>query len=157
MIEIGKKVKRTDKKYASVGILMEVHGDHAEVEYRERYGTHRIMKTEPLDKLIQVCKERVFRDYARHECGRKVKEGSDLCGLHLGHVKRREREDEARRERQRLAQGYRDQTELLTQHIDKEIDSRGLRVTAPSLAVLHARNGTVSIKLDELLLLLNAS
>ena len=149
-IPIGKKVKSTKKKYAPVGILMDVKDGAAKVEYKRAYSRERFIETHPVEDLIQVCREAIYRDYSLRECGRPVKEG-DLCGVHAGAIKRAEKAQQDRAEQERRAREYREETLVLTQSLNEQIDSRGLRVTAPSLKVLHARNGTVVLELADLL------
>lgn len=141
-----------ENKYPSIGIVVGIKDQVVEVEYRRRIGEH-ITKRHSLGAVEEMCKEHVYRSTfdSYSECGRKAKE-DHLCGMHLGAKKRRDNEQQKRKERERLAKEYRDETALLTQHLNEQIDKRIHRETsAPSLSVLNAREGTVSIKLDELL------
>lgn len=149
-IEIGKKVKSTKKKYAPVGVLVAVEDGVADVSYRKAYSRERLIETHPVEDLVQVCRVTVSRDFSVSECGRPVKEG-DLCGVHAGAIKRAEKAQQDRAEQERRAREYREETLVLTQSLNEQIDSRGLRVTAPSLKVLHAREGTVVLELADLL------
>lgn len=149
-IPIGKKVKSTKKKSAPVGVLVAVEDGVAKVSYRKEYSRELFIETHPVEDLVQVCRETVYRDFLSNECGRPVKEG-DLCGVHAGAIKRAEKAQQDRAEQERRAREYREETLVLTQSLNEQIDSRGLRVTAPSLKVLHARNGTVVLELADLL------
>lgn len=139
-----------ENKHPSIGIIVGVKDQVVEVEYRRRLGES-VTKRHSIGAVEEMCKEHVYRVEwsSSSECGRKAKE-DHLCGMHFAHKKRRQAEEEARKERERLAKEYRDETELLRQALNAKITERGLRVIAPSLQVLHERNGTVSIKLDEL-------
>lgn len=149
-IPIGKKVKSTKKKSTPVGVLVAVEDGVAKVSYRKEYSRELFIETHPVEDLVQVCRETVYRDFLSNECGRPVKEG-DLCGVHAGAIKRAEKAQQDRAEQERRAREYREETLVLTQSLNEQIDSRGLRVTAPSLKVLHARNGTVVLELADLL------
>lgn len=149
-IPIGKKVKSTKKKYAPVGVLVGIKDGVAEVTYRKSPSRELVTETHPVEDLVQVCRKTIHRDYSLRECGRPVKEG-DLCGVHAGAIKRAEKAQQDRAEQERRAREYREETAVLTQALNEQIDSRGLRVTAPSLKVLYARNGTVALELADLL------
>ncbi len=143
-----------ENKHPSIGIVVGIEDQMVEVEYRRRLGES-ITEHFSVSSLEEMCKEHVYRSgfSSSSECGRKAKE-DHLCGMHLGIEERRRREYEAAQERVRLANEYRDETALLRQALDAQIDERGLREIAPSLKVLHEHNGTVAIKLDELLALI---
>ena len=106
-----------------------------------------------VERLTKVCREVTWNGYSSHTCGRPAKEGK-LCGIHAGARKRVETNNAKRQAEADAAASYRAETRLLEAHLNSEIDKRELRTQAPSLTVLHARNGTVSIKLDELLYML---
>ena len=152
-IPIGKKVKLATDQNSPVGVVVAIDGEEAQVEYRSTYGMSFDVKKHPLSDLIQVCSERVHRDFSSYECGRPVKEG-DLCGVHAGAQKRRETQRQKWKAEQEAANAYLAETRQLEAALNTQIDSRGLRIGAPSLKVLRAREGTVSIRLDELLTLI---
>lgn len=156
-IKQGHKVKRTDEKYPSVGVVTDIEGKDALVEFRSRsYGSAvRTEKRIPLDKLARVCKETVYRDYGSNLCGRYVKnEETGLCGLHEGHRLRRIREDEARKETMRLRQEEADRKAALqkdaTEKIDKIFDGTPTR---EKIRIIY-NTDQISMQVDDFLDLL---
>lgn len=152
-IDIGKKVKNAKKKSAPVGILVGINGETAEVMYRGIYTRKDSTESLPLSDLVQVCSEKIYSDFSSYACDRPVKEGN-LCGIHAGALKRREARLQKDKEALDAAKKYLAETRQLEAALNTQIDSRGLRIGAPSLKVLRAREGTVSIRLDELLTLI---
>jgi len=151
-LEIGQKAKlknRNAKNAHRVGKIWDIQDGIAHLTTIRQFGANENWHA-PVEDLIHVCSERPMQGYQSYECGRPAKEGN-LCGIHAGVRKRvlknREREAEAAR----LAREHRNETALITKALEEQLDKRGLRESAPSLSVLHARNGTVSLKLDELL------
>lgn len=114
-IKVGMYVKDRTKKYAPVGVVIELLGDGSQaaaVQFTDAYGRER-GRTDPIkiDNLIHICNRNTGSGFERSMCGRPVKEGN-LCGIHAAADRRvkenREREqkvwEDARRKRAERAQ-----------------------------------------------------
>lgn len=146
-LKVGWKVRLNTKKYAPVGKIKKIDGDAAEVEYFYRYARTAEVKTHLVKDLIHVCNKVVHRGYDWNECGRPVKEGN-LCGLHLGHKKRRERETAKRQEELEASRRRADEAAQKRQDMQATLEERGL---LSRIELLDPVRETVTLKLDTLL------
>ena len=144
------KVNPKIKKHASVGNIDEIKDGIAKVRYSIRYGRGSTYEEHPVANLIHVCNRIMSSGFNTSKCGKPAKEGN-LCGIHAAADRRIKNNVEKERAAQEAANAYRTETRLIEAALDEQIDSRGLRELAPSLKVLHARNGTVSLELSDLL------